>query len=202
MTPREILERACISDVWAALGGGPLRHGRGRAFWRGGNGYNVSLDERRGLWFDHARGKGSGILELIETALGCDRRSAIEWLANHLGVQLDDRSMSAAARRRWRLRRVWAERETNNLTVWRRQRLDELRARRNRFWDAERRASGWARAAMHDPARADDPRWECVWLHALDDQRGDELDRELARVEHLGPAELEAELRSGKGMQP
>ena len=101
--------------------------------------------------------------------------------------------MTAAEWRRWRLRRVWAAREANNLTVWRRQRLDELRARRNRFWDTERRTSAWARAAMHDPARADDPRWEDVWLHALDDQRGDEVDLEIERVASLSPAELMAE---------
>ena len=29
MSPRELLDRASIGDVWAALGGGPLRHGRG-----------------------------------------------------------------------------------------------------------------------------------------------------------------------------
>ena len=32
-----------IRDVWRALGGGPLRHGYGRAFWRDGDGWNVRL---------------------------------------------------------------------------------------------------------------------------------------------------------------
>ncbi len=35
MTAAEaILDHVSISAVWRALGGGELRHGRGRAFWR------------------------------------------------------------------------------------------------------------------------------------------------------------------------
>jgi hypothetical protein len=33
-----------IVEVWLALGGGPLRARRGKAFWRGGDSYSVSVD--------------------------------------------------------------------------------------------------------------------------------------------------------------
>lgn len=82
MTGRPLLDRASIIDVWAALGGGPLRHGRGVAFWRGGDGFNVSLDESCGVYFDHAHGEGGGILRLIQTLLATggvdDERASLQ----------------------------------------------------------------------------------------------------------------------------
>ena len=47
---RDVLSRVTLPQVWAALGGGEIRHQRGKAFWRGGDGWNVSLDFGRGLW--------------------------------------------------------------------------------------------------------------------------------------------------------
>ena len=58
MKGTEILNRAAIFDVWRALGGGPLRHWRGRVFWRNGDSDNVVLDDDRGVWYDHAHGAG------------------------------------------------------------------------------------------------------------------------------------------------
>jgi hypothetical protein len=49
-----------LSDAWAALGGGPLRGKRGKAFWRGGDRYSVALDPEKGAWFDHRDGKTHG----------------------------------------------------------------------------------------------------------------------------------------------
>lgn len=62
MSPRELLDRTSIIDVWAGLGGGDLRHNRGQAFWRDGDGYNVSVNEAKGVWCDHAHGTGGGSL--------------------------------------------------------------------------------------------------------------------------------------------
>ena len=58
VTARELLERASITDVWTALGGGDLRHGRGVAFWRAGDGYNVSVNEAKGTWHETATAQG------------------------------------------------------------------------------------------------------------------------------------------------
>ncbi len=77
-----------IEDVWRALGGGELRRGRGRAFWRDGDGLNVALDPKRGTWRDFATNAGGGILQLIQTVRGCSKGEAFEWLADLAGVAL------------------------------------------------------------------------------------------------------------------
>ena len=87
------IESLDISSVWAALGGGPLRGNRGRAFWRAGHGYNVALDTRKGTWFDHAAVAGGGILALVELARDCDRRAALGWLSDRFGIASGVRSL-------------------------------------------------------------------------------------------------------------
>ncbi|MBM3756930.1 MAG: hypothetical protein FJW38_23470 [Acidobacteria bacterium] len=86
------IEDLSFAEVWAALGGGPLRAGRGRAFWRGGDGFNVSIDAERRRWYDHARAEGGGILRLVETALGVNRRAALAWLGDNFGVGTTERT--------------------------------------------------------------------------------------------------------------
>lgn len=88
-----------IEDVWRALGGGELRRGRGRAFWRDGDGLNVALDPKRGTWRDFATNAGGGILQLIQTVRGCSKGEAFEWLADLAGVALTP--FSADRRRRY-----------------------------------------------------------------------------------------------------
>lgn len=75
-----------IAEVWHALGGGPLRGKRGKAFWRGGDGHNVALDPAKGTWHDFRDGHGGGVLTLVETALGCNRKSALRWLEENCGL--------------------------------------------------------------------------------------------------------------------
>jgi len=55
-----------ILAVWHALSGGELRGRRGVAFWRGGDGYSVSLNPERGTWYDFRDGIGGGVLALVE----------------------------------------------------------------------------------------------------------------------------------------
>jgi hypothetical protein len=105
VTLTELLSRVSIVAVYLALGG-ELRNGRGRAFWRNGDGSNVPLDEKTGTWFDFARGEGGGILDLIQSALGCTRREAVEWLASFAGVTLGGAQPS-----REDVRRAAADRE-------------------------------------------------------------------------------------------
>lgn len=91
------LDGLSILEVWTALGGGELRHGRGRAFWRDGDGYSISLNAEKGAWYDFRDNRGGGLLALVEQALNCDRSQAIDWLQQHCG--LDERNMSPAKRR-------------------------------------------------------------------------------------------------------
>jgi hypothetical protein len=76
--------------VWSALGG-ELRHSRGRAWWRDGDGWSVALDDRRGCWYDHRDGIGGGVLDLLTHVRGGTPQDALRWLADFIGVTLDDR---------------------------------------------------------------------------------------------------------------
>lgn len=190
MTGRDIIDRASITAVWSALGGGPLRHGRGVAWWRGGDGLNISLHEERGVWCDRSRGnKGGGVLSLVGVVLGCDRRAALAWLAEHEGVKLDDNPLSPAERRQWAQRRARAEQQARELAAWRNNYLAALREQRNALWDAECAACVTARQLL-TTGDDDSPRWGAVWRHALDDVAGDQIDGEVQRVAALGTHEL------------
>jgi hypothetical protein len=122
----EILSRTQISQVWAALGGGPMRYRRGKAFWRGGDGLNVALDDEKGAWFDHARAEGGGVLDLVEKARDCDRQAALRWLAAFAGIPLDDRPLSLAERRDWAKARAEARLLARAALWWWRERIGEL----------------------------------------------------------------------------
>ncbi|MBK9165834.1 MAG: hypothetical protein IPM24_00010 [Bryobacterales bacterium] len=98
-----------IIAAWRDLGGGPLRHGRGRAFWRGGDGWNISLDPQHGRWYDHAHGEGGGVLRLVQTVLGCDKAGALAWLTARGFLQ--DRQSTPEGRREFARRRAATEKE-------------------------------------------------------------------------------------------
>ena len=85
-TISELKHAANVRDVFAALGGCKLRGNRGQAFWRGGNGYSVSLDFERGLWHDFVTGDGGDVIRLVEVAQGCDFKRACAWLAEFAGM--------------------------------------------------------------------------------------------------------------------
>jgi hypothetical protein len=97
-----ILARVRISEVYRRLGGPELRGNRGPAFWRGGDGLNVSMDDTRGVWHDFGGdGEGGGILDLVQLVLGGNRADALRWCAELAGVPLQDTPLSAADRERW-----------------------------------------------------------------------------------------------------
>ena len=190
MSPRDAIDRASIVDIWASLGGGDLRHGRGVAFWRGGDGLNVSLDEAKGVFFDHAHGTGGGILALVETVLGCDRPAALRWLAAHLGVELDGQwSLTAAEKRAYAIRRCEAERKARELTASRKQRLRGLRDDRDRLYISENSTCAIARTSLATGVE-DKQGWAAIWARAHDDLRGDEVEADIERIESMTLAEL------------
>lgn len=75
-----------ILDAWHAVGGGPLRGNRGKAFWRDGDGYNVALNLTKNTWYDFRDNVGGGALRLVEVALPCDKRDALSFLEAHCGL--------------------------------------------------------------------------------------------------------------------
>ena len=198
MTAHDLIDRADIADVWTALGGSPLRHGRGVAFWRGGDGYNVSIDRDKGLWHDHVRGEGGGVLHLVERGNGCDRRTAIQWLADQQGFTLDDNRMSPSERREYAERRRWAEAEAKRLADWRERHIADLRKERNRLWDMGREATRLGHELLVDGAHDSFP-WSVVWKHCTDDLRGDEISAEIERLEELDWRQVLALRRSLTG---
>jgi hypothetical protein len=105
----EIKRCANIGAVWLALGGGELRRGRGQAFWRDGDGYNVAINAERGTWHDFVSNEGGDVIALVETARGCDFRAAIGWLANFAGLSIrTNNSNRPAADTDWPTDLKWA----------------------------------------------------------------------------------------------
>ena len=50
---------------------------------RFGNRGSVSIDLRKGTWFDHERGVGGGVLDLIEDRTGRQGKAQFDWLDEH-----------------------------------------------------------------------------------------------------------------------
>lgn len=98
MTVNDLIVRTQMTEVWVALGGGDPRRGRGRAFWRGGYGYNVSINADKGAWFDHVTGEGGGILDLILLVRDCSRQDALKWLADYYNLPLDNHQVTPEER--------------------------------------------------------------------------------------------------------
>lgn len=110
-----------ISEVWRALGGGELQRNRGRAWWRNGDGWNVSLDDAKGAFYDHARGAGGGVLDLIQLVRGGSRAEAMEWLKGFAGVE------SGPAGRPRALHTSAQRAEAKALVAWHQARTEHLR---------------------------------------------------------------------------
>ena len=119
----EVLASIKISQVYRALGGPELRCSghdcyRGRAWWRDGDGLSISLDDTRGVWYDHRDGEGGGILDLVIHVHGCARADALHFVAGVAGVVLDDAPVSAAERARWVTERREIERHLPTARLW------------------------------------------------------------------------------------
>ncbi len=186
----ELLDRITVSELVVTLGGGPIRRGRCRAWYRDGrSSTSLAIEDSRGCWYDHGAQRGGGKLDLIQTALDCDRRAACDWLAAHQGVEL--LRSSRQSRRGFAVRRAAAERRAADLTRWRAARLNELREARNAKWDGYRMAETWR--LRNQGQRPTDWRWSAslCFIHDLD--IGDAYAQELERFERMSPQELAAE---------
>jgi hypothetical protein len=100
----EIKQRANITEVWSALGGGKLRRRRGVAWWRAGTGRNVAVSAKTGKWHDYATGDGGDVVALVSTALRCDFAAAVKWLADFTGVEATEQTphQQREAHSKWR----------------------------------------------------------------------------------------------------
>jgi hypothetical protein len=132
MTGGRIIEQVPITQIWALLGGGKIRHGRGQGFYReGADGWSVSIDNERGRWYDHRDNVGGGKLALIQHIRGGSRGEALKWLADMMGIELDGNTpLSPERRQRYARARHDAPELARVATLWhaeRRAELDELK---------------------------------------------------------------------------
>lgn len=86
---------AAFLSLWRDLGGDELRGTRGRAFWRNGNGWNVSWNPERGLWRCHVTGEGGDAVDLVRVALNVGTGDALAWLERK-GYRQPSQRMSSA----------------------------------------------------------------------------------------------------------
>lgn len=55
---------------------------------------SMSVDLRRGVWFDHSSGVGGGVLDLIERERGLHGRERFDWITRH-GFQIEQQAHAA-----------------------------------------------------------------------------------------------------------
>lgn len=120
-----------IAHVWTSLGGGQLVSGRGKAFWRNGDGYNVSLNSDRQAWYDFASGVGGGVLDLVCVALNeHSRKAAMQWVIDNFNLEPTAQSETPEERKARKLRR-------EHIALWRQGCIDRLEEHQRRSLDAD-----------------------------------------------------------------
>ena len=76
-----------IRDLWRDLGGGRLtKDGRGRAFWRDGKDFNVSVGKKGNNFKDFVSGEGGGTIHLAALAWGVSDSDAAKRLREEYGA--------------------------------------------------------------------------------------------------------------------
>lgn len=190
MTARELIDGADICAVWTGLGGGPVRRGKACAWWRGSESYSVSISTEKSAFYDFGPGEGGGILRLVETVLGCDRRTALQWLASFYHADLDDRPLSIDQRRAWQCKRTEAERKATQLVQWWEDLLFELRYRRDAIWERVAAAERFGRAFVNEVGR--DDLWDFAFECLAEESEGERLEAWIIRIEAMLPGELVA----------
>src|SRR5207247_2428615 len=58
------------------------------------DGYNVTLNDTKGVWYDQRDQVGGGILKLVVHVRGGTQKEAFRWLADFAGVPLVDRQLT------------------------------------------------------------------------------------------------------------
>jgi hypothetical protein len=183
------IENVSLPVAWERLGGGAVHGGRGRAFWRDGDGLNVAVDLERGLWFDHATSLGGGVLQLVETTLDCGRREALEWLEAQ-GLIEPRRLCSQAERRAFGRRRDAAHTLAHDIAWWAAARAVDLEVAKVRLF-----APGMS---LDDRRRAIRAARE---LHRLESADAEGVARLLFAHRHSDPEAVEQLIASGRARE-
>ena len=78
----------------------PVRAGGARAVatWRGGDGESVSIDDGRGVWYDHVTGNGGTVIDLCMAVEGVDFKDAVCRLGERYGLNAETLETGVARR--------------------------------------------------------------------------------------------------------
>lgn len=119
----EVVAAVKISAIYTGLTGVDLRsstqdHYRAPAPWREGKEPSVSLDDTKGMWYDHKTNEGGGKLDLVARATGCSRQEALRWVSNFAGIPLSQASPAAIGDMRQAKRDL--DRDLPDAQLWRR----------------------------------------------------------------------------------
>lgn len=148
----DIIARVQITRI-AEILGVKLDRTRRRAIatWREGKNFNISLNDEKNVYHDFVTGEGGGLISFVQLVRGCDKREALQWLADFAGVPLQE--MNEAERCEYNRRRVVAQREAQQLIAWRDGLVEAMRERRNLYFRAYHRARKYIQApGLDSPA--------------------------------------------------
>ena len=128
----EIVSRVSISQV-AEAHAIPLDRTRRRAVakWRGGKRFSVALDDEKNVFHDKVTNQGGGLVTFTQLIRGCDKKTAVQWLAHFAGVQLQE--LTDDDRRFWAQRIGAVRRNAEALVAWKAETLNALRYERGRL---------------------------------------------------------------------
>jgi hypothetical protein len=168
----EAVARVRISEVWFALGGGSLRHDRGRAFWRDGDGFNVSLSDDKNCWHDFVTGEGGGVLDLVQHVRSGSRSEALRFVAGLVGIVLDEKAISREERRVSAIHHHQAEHVAQVCSWWARATSLELeRAKARAYESGDFETLYWAGRELYQIQQAGPSALMARFVKAMRDDR-------------------------------
>ena len=188
ITATEILDRVPITTIMATLGFSlPKRGNHARCTLHGGDSLSFSFHEGKGTWYCHRCNEGGGKIHLVKRALGCDSRTALQWVADLAGIPLDA-PWTALQRQEHAARFEQAKPEALDLIDWKRSLLDALRVKRAFYQDTYHAAK---RYLFAHPATDGEFKTECAWeVQFTYWQKVEWLDTQIEKVENASYPEL------------
>jgi hypothetical protein len=138
----EILARASIEEIAEYAG---FKRGRYSKSWHCGfhddRTPSASIKGKSIRCFG-ACGRAWDVFGLIEQAHNVDFRGALAWLADHYGVSIN-RPLTWVERARYQQQRAIADREADDLLLWRNGLLEALRYARDAYFQTYHRAKNY-----------------------------------------------------------
>jgi DNA primase len=193
----DIITRVQISRV-AEVHGVKLDRTKRRAVatWRHGKNFSISLNDDKNVYHDFVTGEGGGVVSFVQLIRGCDKKQAVQWLADFTGIPLHE--MNETERREYGRRRATAEREAHLLTAWRDGLVATMRSRRDLYFHGYHRARKYIQTRGLDSPAAH----LAIDAYEIYEQRYQELEEQIDELlQKPWPALLE-QFRAENGSAP